>query len=98
MILAPNTFIGATEITEIVGCSKSRAYRFIRQMNEELEAKGYLVFPGRIPYRYFLERFGLVEEQKDAKADRSAAGDAGSADTAGRKHRRSSNRFNVEAS
>ena len=98
MTLAPNTFIGADDVVEIVGCSKSRAYRFIRQMNEELEAKGYLVFPGRIPYRYFLERFGLMEEQKDAKTDSPAGGDTGGADTACRKHRRSSVRFNVEAS
>lgn len=33
-------FIGASEVKEIVGCSKSRAYQFIQQMNKELEAKG----------------------------------------------------------
>ena len=35
-------FIGASEVQEIVGCSKSRAYQFIQQMNKELEAKGLL--------------------------------------------------------
>lgn len=42
-------FIGASEVKEIVGCSKSRAYQFIQQMNKELEAKGLLTFPGRVP-------------------------------------------------
>ena len=32
-------FIGVSEVQEIVGCSKSRAYQFIQQMNKELEAK-----------------------------------------------------------
>ena len=36
-------FIGASEVKEIVGCSKSRAYQFIQQMNKELEAKGCFV-------------------------------------------------------
>ena len=42
-------FIGVSEVQEIVGCSKSRAYQFIQQMNKELEAKGLLTFPGRVP-------------------------------------------------
>ena len=53
-------FIGASEVQEIVGCSKSRAYQFIQQMNKELEAKGLLTFPGRVPRRYAFERFGIA--------------------------------------
>ena len=56
-------FIGASEVKEIVGCSKSRAYQFIQQMNKELEAKGLLTFPGRVPRRYVFERFGITEVQ-----------------------------------
>ena len=41
-------FIGASEVKEIVGCGKSRAYQFIQQMNKELEAKGLLTFTGRV--------------------------------------------------
>lgn len=53
-------FIGASEVKEIVGCGKSRAYQFIQQMNKELEAKGLLTFPGRVPRRYVFERFGIL--------------------------------------
>ena len=56
-------FIGVSEVQEIVGCSKSRAYQFIQQMNKELEAKGLLTFPGRVPRRYVFERFGRDKER-----------------------------------
>jgi len=41
-------FIGCAEIAELVGCGKSRAYKYIQQMNRELEARGNLTFPGRV--------------------------------------------------
>lgn len=81
-------FIGASEVQEIVGCSKSRAYQFIRQMNKELEAKGLLTFPGRVPRRYVFERFGITEVQDDAKGNNPAGGNSGGATTGNRKHRR----------
>lgn len=67
-------FIGVSEVQEIVGCSKSRAYQFIQQMNKELEAKGLLTFPGRVPRRYVFERFGITEVQDDAKGNNPAGG------------------------
>ena len=81
-------FIGASEVQEIVGCSKSRAYQFIQQMNKELEAKGLLTFPGRVPRRYAFERFGITEVQDDAKGNNPAGGNSGGATTGNRKHRR----------
>lgn len=64
-------FIGVSEVQEIVGCSKSRAYQFIQQMNKELEAKGLLTFPGRVPRRYVFERFGITEVQDALAQQRS---------------------------
>ena len=81
-------FIGVSEVQEIVGCSKSRAYQFIQQMNKELEAKGLLTFPGRVPRRYVFERFGITEVQDDAKGNNPAGGNSGGATTGNRKHRR----------
>ena len=49
-------FIGAKEICEIVDCGLTMAYGIIRQLNEELEAKGYLVFRGKVYRKYFMER------------------------------------------
>ena len=36
-------------------------------MNRELEARGNLTFPGRVPRRYAMERFDKVETSKRGK-------------------------------
>ena len=45
------------DISEILGVSESKSYQFIRQMNEELAEKGFIVCRGRVPVAYFNERF-----------------------------------------
>ena len=47
----------AKDISEILGVSESKSYQFIRQMNEELAEKGFIVCRGRVPVAYFIERF-----------------------------------------
>ena len=72
-------FIGCAEVAELVGCGKSRAYKYIQQMNQELEARGNLTFPGRVPRRYAMDRFGLLEEvREDESTNARAAGSGGS--------------------
>ena len=50
-------FIRADEAAEILGISKPYAYRLLRDMNDELKSKGYLVIPGRVSRKYFEEKF-----------------------------------------
>ena len=45
----------------MVSVSESKAYCFIRQMNEELKAKGYFIVRGKVPRKYARERFGVSE-------------------------------------
>lgn len=47
----------AKDISEILGVSESKSYQFIRQMNKELEEKGFIVCRGRVSVAYFQERF-----------------------------------------
>ena len=49
-------FLRADDVSKLLGISRASAYRIIRQLNEELASKGYLVFPGRVPEKYFAER------------------------------------------
>lgn len=46
----------AKDISEILGVSESKSYQYIRQMNSELEEKGFLIARGRVPVAYFQER------------------------------------------
>ena len=42
---------------QILGISKSAAYKIMRQMNDELKKKGFVIIRGKVSRRYFEERF-----------------------------------------
>lgn len=44
------------EVSERLECSERKAYEIIRELNKELEAKGYIVIAGRVPRSYFEKR------------------------------------------
>lgn len=54
----------AKELGEVLGCSESKAYQFIRIMNDELKKKGFLVLRGKVPAAYVQERFFGVTAQE----------------------------------
>ena len=47
----------AEDVAKELDISKAYAYKVIRRLNAELEAKGFLIIPGRISRDYFFERF-----------------------------------------
>lgn len=50
-------YITAAEMAEMLGISKPYAYKLIKQMNEELDAKGFITIPGKVSTKYFEEKF-----------------------------------------
>lgn len=54
-------FITAAEMAEILGISKPYAYKIIKQMNEDLEANGFITISGKVSKKYFEEKFYCVE-------------------------------------
>ncbi len=46
-------FITASEVAEIMGISRSKAYQIVREMNRELKAQGYLTVAGKMPCPVF---------------------------------------------
>lgn len=50
-------YINASDLSQQLGISVSRAYRIIRQLNDELKEKGYIVIAGRVPTKYFKQRW-----------------------------------------
>ena len=46
----------AEEVAEVLEVSTSFAYKVIRQLNNELKAKGYITIAGRVNREYFYER------------------------------------------
>ena len=49
-------FMRADEVAKELGVSQAYAYRLIKELNNELKAKGYLVINGRINREYFAEK------------------------------------------
>lgn len=50
-------FFNVDDVKQILQVSQTKAYDIIRMLNKELEAKGYLIICGRVPAKYFQERF-----------------------------------------
>lgn len=49
-------FITAAEVSEMMGVSRAYAYRIIKQMNDELSRRGFLVIQGKTSKKYFYEK------------------------------------------
>lgn len=50
-------YYSATEISEMLGISMGTSYRIIRKLNKELEKKGFIVIAGKLPIKYFEEKY-----------------------------------------
>lgn len=56
-------YYAAEDVAEMLGISKGHAYKIIQSLNDELKKKHYLVVAGKVPKKYFAERYyGGVEE------------------------------------
>lgn len=57
-------FMSAAEISTITGMSEAYAYKIIKQLNKELEEKGFMTIRGRVSKDYFQERIYGAKEVK----------------------------------
>ena len=57
MSMKNKLYITAVEMAEILGISQGHAYKLIRQMNDELSKKGFLVISGKVSRSYFEQRW-----------------------------------------
>ncbi len=50
-------FVKVEEIAENLQISKPLAYKIVRDMNEELNQKGYITIAGRVSRQFYEEKF-----------------------------------------
>ena len=63
--MAGKFLMDATEVMEELGISRAFAYRIMKQMNEELAKKGFLVINGKVSRKYFEEQFyGMADSNQ----------------------------------
>ena len=53
-------FLEVGDVMQILGISRSAAYKLMRQINSELEKKGYIVIRGNVSSNYFVERIYVM--------------------------------------
>ena len=58
-------FIRVDEVAKVLDVSTTHAYKIMRQLNEELKAKGYVTVAGRVNRQYFNERIYEAERSKE---------------------------------
>ena len=49
-------FLEVRDVMQILGISRSAAYKLMRQINSELEKKAYIVIRGKVSIKYYEER------------------------------------------
>ncbi len=47
----------AMEVAKMLGVSRAKGYKIVRELNEELTKKGYIVIAGKIPKKFFEEKY-----------------------------------------
>lgn len=57
-------YLNASDVQQLTGQSRASSYRIIKALNDELKEKGYMIIPGRISKKYFMERFYWAEVEK----------------------------------
>lgn|GEM_PF-408305 len=57
VLMKERIYYTAAEIAEMLGVSRGKAYKILREMNAKLAEEGYLTVAGKIPVEYFKEKW-----------------------------------------
>lgn len=55
--MSEKLYYTAEEISKMIGVGKTSAYAIVKKLNKELSDKGYIVVSGKIPKKYFNEKY-----------------------------------------
>lgn len=65
MNTARDNFYFVEDVMAMLGLSRSKCYKLIQQLNNELEKQGYITVSGRVPKRYYHKRLCCGPEQPE---------------------------------
>lgn len=60
--LSEKSFFTVDEVAKMLQISKSKAYKIVQKLNEELEAMGYIIVRGRVNVSYFMKKTCYSEQ------------------------------------
>ena len=73
MNTAKDMFYFVDDVMRLLSLSKSKSYKIIKELNQELQGRGVYTIDGRVNRRYFNQRFGLEPAQQESKKRGRAA-------------------------
>lgn len=50
-------FYTAQEVQEMLGVSRAKAYKIVKELNDELAARGYIVVSGKVPKQFLADKY-----------------------------------------
>ncbi len=57
-------YITATQIQDVLGVGRTKAYQIVRSLNNELSDMGYITVSGKCPMEYFKKKYyGFAPER-----------------------------------
>lgn len=62
------TLLLVEDVMELLNISSKKAYEIIRNLNDELTNKGYLIRRGAVSRKYFMERYYMEDKKNDNTA------------------------------
>ncbi|MDF9824499.1 hypothetical protein M2475_000850 [Breznakia sp. PF5-3] len=65
--MTKHVFMNDDKVSQYLNISKPFAYKIIKQLNKELEARGYIVIAGKINKKFFEERMYGTNETGEVK-------------------------------
>lgn len=57
MSTSQKIYYDAKTIADMLGCSIGFSYKLIREMNKTLSEQGYITIAGKVPVKYFKEKY-----------------------------------------
>lgn len=57
-------FLTVKEVQEICQIKSGKAYKIMRDVNDEMQRKGYIVIRGRVNKHFLLEKLGIVGKKE----------------------------------
>ena len=69
--MAQSVFMKADEVQELLGVSRSEAYRIMKKLNDDLKEKGFIVLSGRVSRKYLEEMIYGYPSISDANKEES---------------------------
>lgn len=57
-----NELLKVEDVTKICNISKCKAYKLMKQINEELQAEGFITIKGRVNKMRLLKKLGILDQ------------------------------------